>query len=70
MATLGVARVVLVACLLTGGCTTVERNQMALGLCNRTSWCTATERPPEPPGPPQVKAMEGPQRERVISPQR
>ncbi|MEH3123019.1 MAG: hypothetical protein PGN16_13760 [Sphingomonas phyllosphaerae] len=60
----------LLAATLTGGCTTAERNQVALDLCSRQSWCTATEQPPEPSGPPQVQAMEGRKRERVISPNR
>lgn len=55
---------------LLGGCTTVERNQVALGMCSRTTWCTATEQPQEANGPPQVRAMEGRKREKVLNSQK
>ena len=54
---------------LLGGCTTVERNQVALGLCARASWCTASERERES-GPPQVRALQGPTKERILNPQK
>lgn len=39
------------------GCTTAERNVVAVGLCARTEGCTVT-RTPRDDGPPQVRAME------------
>lgn len=43
--------------LFLGGCTTVDRNLMAVGLCERTAGCTVTRTQPDY-GPPQVSAME------------
>ena len=40
-----------------GGCTTADRNLVAVGLCERTAGCTVT-REPRDEGPPQVRAME------------
>lgn len=49
------ALIVLALCL--AGCTTVDRNIVAVGLCERTPGCTVTKTPRDD-GPPQVRAME------------
>ncbi|QDZ08381.1 hypothetical protein FPZ24_13630 [Sphingomonas panacisoli] len=50
-------RAILPLFLCLGGCTTADRNVLAVGLCERTAGCTVTRNEPDY-GPPQVRAME------------